>query len=316
MIAPCRSLVLLLTAVVVSGQQHYVFLNRDRARIADAAFLEHPKLTGAQIKYVWPELEPEKDRYDFSTIQKDSDFLRQKGKALFIQVQDVSFSEEIVNVPRYLREAGGVVRQYEEEGKKRVPNGWVARRWDPAVRERFHLLLSALGAKFDGQIAGINLAETAIGVKEGEAGFTNSGYRDAVIANMAALKQAFPKSVTMQYANFMPGEWLPWENKGYLQRVYEAARRLKVGLGGPDLLPHRKGQLSHAYPRIAESHGVVPTGVAVQEGNYQHQHPKTGRRLTVSELHGFARDTVKVDYIFWSTQEPFYTRDVLPYLRR
>ena len=29
----------------------------------------------------------------------------------------------------------------------------------------------------------------------------------------------------------------------------------------------------------------------------------------------YARDDLHVDYVFWSTEEPFYLRDVLPYLR-
>jgi hypothetical protein len=36
-------------------------------------------------------------------------------------------------------------------------------------------------------------------------GFTPEAYRDAVMTNMLALKRAFPRSVAMQYANFMPG---------------------------------------------------------------------------------------------------------------
>jgi len=52
----------------------------------------------------------------------------------------------------------------------------------------------------------------------------------------------------MQYGNFMPGEWLPANDHGYLKSVYAAAARLGVR------------------------------------------------------------------YVFWSTEEPFYSRDVLPYL--
>ena len=33
------------------------------------------------------------------------------------------------------------------------------------------------------------------------------------------------------------------------------------------------------------------------------------------ELHAYARGNLHVDYLFWSTQESFYSRDVLPYLR-
>jgi len=48
------------------GPHHYVFFNRDRERISDAAFLETKAFEGAQLKYTWRELEREKDRYDFS----------------------------------------------------------------------------------------------------------------------------------------------------------------------------------------------------------------------------------------------------------
>ena len=58
---------------------------------------------------------------------------------------------------------GGAVLQYNDEGK---PEGWVAKRWNKKVRERFALLLQALGKEFDGKIEGINLQETAIGVSK------------------------------------------------------------------------------------------------------------------------------------------------------
>ena len=73
--------------------------------------------------------------------------------------------------------------------------------------------------------------------------------------------------------------------------------------------------MSHSYPLIRECAGNVPTGIAVQEGNYGHQNPKTGREVAISELVGFAREQLKVDYIFWCTEEPFYSRKLIPFLR-
>src|SRR5206468_1448563 len=129
-----------------------------------------------------------------------------------------------------------------------------------------------VGKAFDGKIVGINLAETSVSFGESgklfPKGFTPEVYRDAVITNMMALKRAFPKSVTLQYANFMPGEWLPVQDRGYLRTVYERARDLQVGVGGPDLLPYKPGQMSHCYPLIRECAGCVTTGIAVQDGNY------------------------------------------------
>ena len=93
---------------------------------------------------------------------------------------------------------GGAELQYNIDGVDEVhatPAGWVARRWDPAVQERFHLLLLALGRHFDGQIEGINLAETAVDFGESgklfPKGFTPDVYRDAVLTNMMVLKRAF-----------------------------------------------------------------------------------------------------------------------------
>jgi len=253
-------------------------------------------------------------------------FLNSKGKKLFLQLQDASFDPTIVNVPRYLvndaRYHGGADKQYsikDDDEQGAVPEGWVARRWDPAVQGRFHKLLFALGKEFDGKIEGINLAETAVSFGESgrlfPKGFTPPAYRDAVVSNMTALKRAFPKAVTMQYANFMPGEWLPDKDQGYLRSVYERAKTLKLGVGGPDLLPGRPGQMSHSYPLIREAGSGVPTGIAVQEGNYQHTNPKTGRPNTIPELIAFATEYLEVDYIFWGTQEPFYSKELLPFLQ-
>jgi hypothetical protein len=307
---------------------HYVFFGQDREKIKTASeFLETKALEGAQLAYSWRQLEPVKDKYDFSLIREDLAFLTSKGKKLFIQLQDVTFSESHINVPLYLlRESqynGGADKQYRIAGddeEHAVVEGWMMRRWDPAVQERLHKLLLALGKEFDGRIEGINLAETSMIVGESgrlfPKGFSFEAYRDAIITNMKALKRAFPKSVVMQYANFMPGEWRPTEDKGYLRAVYDAAKDLKVGVGGPDLLPYRPGQLKSSYPLIRDAAGIVPTGIAVQDGNYEDQDPKTGKAMTIPELLKFATEYLKVDYIFWCTQEPYYSRQVIPFLKR
>ncbi|HEX8455242.1 MAG TPA: hypothetical protein VF647_24390 [Longimicrobium sp.] len=320
------------TASCVSPQpagepRHYIFFNRARGRIRDSAFLANPGIEGAQVKYTWAELEPEKDRYDFSAIREDQAFLAARGKRLFVQLQDVSFDSSIVNVPRYLMTEpefnGGATRDYHQprdDEAQAVPAGWVARRWDPAVQARMHRLFAALGAQLDGRIAGINLPETSVGFGTSgrlwPRGYTPERYRDAVIENMRALKRAFPVSVAMQYGNFMPAEWLPGNDRGYLRSVYAAARVSGVAMGGPDLFPYQRGHMNHNYPLIRAHHGAAPTGIAVQEGNYGVINPRTGKPPAVVELIEFARDYLCVDYVFWFAEEPYYSRDVFPTLRR
>ena len=314
--------------VAVKPVHHYVFFGQNRDKLATASsFLETRALEGAQVVYSWRQLEPEKDAYDFGPIREDLAFLKSRGKRLFIQLQDVTFSESRINVPPYLLRDpiynGGADKQYEYEGDDedhaRVV-GWMARRWDPAVQERFHKLLFALGKEFDGRIEGINFAETSVGVGTSgrlfPTGFSFEIYRDAIITNMKVLKRAFPKSVALQYGNFMPGEWRPTNDKGYLRAVYEAAKESNVGVGGPDLMPYRPGQLGTSYPLIREAAGIVPIGVAVQDGNLEEVNPTTGKRVEVSELMKFATEYLKVDYVFWGTEEPYYSADVIPFLRR
>ena len=69
----------------------------------------------------------------------------------------------------------------------------------------------------------------------------------------------------------------------------------------------------HGY--LHRSQYLFPAGIAVQDGNYQHVNPKTGKQVTVPELIGFTTDYLKVDYIFWCTQEPFYSNELIPLMQ-
>ena len=316
------------TATRIKTVHHYVWFGGDRDAIKTAKpFLENRNIEGAQILYPWRRLERGKDEYDFSPIREDIEFLKAHGKKLWVQVQEVSFSETRKNVPDYLMNDsiyhGGVAPQYELPGQdesKAILSGWVARRWDPAVQERFHKLLNALGNEFDGEIAGINLPETAIvfgtSGKLFPPGFSHQSYRQAIVINMKAMKRAFPKSVALQYANFIPGEWRPTEDKGYLRGVYTAAKEAGVAVGGPDLMPFRPGQVGSSYPLIHEFSSAIPVGIAVQDGNFAEINPNTGKPVTFDDLLDYATKYLRVDYIFWGTEEPYYSRDVLPALNR
>jgi len=318
---------LLLLLVSVTGNakpvRHYVFFGMDRERIREAtAFLETKRFEGAQIAYSWRQLELGRDEYDFSLIREDLAFLSSKGKKLFVQIQDVSFSEKWIHVPRYLLKdpqfGGGADKQYRYKYVNHLETdvkvlGWMARRWDANVRDRFRKLLVELGKEFDGKIEGVNLAETAFDIGHSGAlfpkGFTFENYRDGIIANMKAMREAFPKSVVLVYANFMPGD-------GNLRAVYEAARKLHVGVGGPDLLPYKQSQMDNSYPLIKASASHVPVGLAVQDGDYNHVNPKTSKQVTIAEVIDFGKEYLGIDYIFWCTEEPYYSEQLIPFMKR
>lgn len=298
--------------------QHFVYFARDRELIRNHPLLKHPMFKGAQIMYSWRELEPEKGKYDFSMLKEDYKYLRKFGKKLFIQLQDVTFNPRYKAVPDYLLTTaydGGAVLQYNDDDK---PEGWVAKRWNKKVRERFAALLVALGKAFDGKIEGISLQETAIGVStKSDSSFSVARYIQGLKENMVALKKAFPVSVTMIYANFIPGE-LPGEDKTYLRSIYQFGEQTGVGLGGPDLMVTRKAQLNHTLAMMHEAHYTVPLGIAVQDGNYVGETGNTSEETKkkphnniVPLLHAFAEDFLKVNYMFWSNEEPYFKTDVL-----
>ena len=309
-----------------SKPKNYVFFNLNREGIKNRSFYDSKLFEGAEIKYTWRSLEPQKGLYDFSAIEKDISFLQSKGKRLFIQLQDVSFDPKIVNVPTYITNdpeyAGGANLQYDfKDDKDNEPKemGWVSRRWDKTVRERYTILLDEIANQFDGRIEGIVLPETS--VEFGMTGkyfptkYNPEKYRNSIIEIMKAAHNAFKKSLVLQYANFMPGEWLPWDDKGYLASIFEEAQSLKIGIGGPDIIPYKKGQMNHSYYFAHKYYGKIKLGYAVQEGNYSQMNARTGKIMTIDDIYTFASEYLKSDYIFWYPEEPYFSKNVVPYLR-
>jgi hypothetical protein len=199
---PARSYFRRLRRRCEPAPKHFVF-GSARVRIRDPEFLATKAIRGT-TKYTWKELE-------LSAItgaracSDDCAFLSRNGKKLWIQIQDVSFDKAAIPVPNYLRSdpafSGGVAEKFEspdDDVAHEHSDGWVVRRWDPAVQDRFGKLLEAIAAKLDGRIEGINLAETAISFgKKREhqpAGFAPDAYAKAVQRTMTAARAVFNKS--------------------------------------------------------------------------------------------------------------------------
>jgi hypothetical protein len=272
--------------------------------------LQRPDIGGAQVVYSWKSLEPQEGVYDFSAIERDLAATDALGKKLFIQIQDRFFEVRARNIPTYLQTGkygGGLVAQIDNAGEGQpVGYGWVALQWNGPLRARYQALLAALAKAFDGRVYGINLPETAIDIdmKHDATGFSCDAYFDAEMANLAAARAAFAKSRVVQYVNFWPCEW---ENDHqYMSRLFAYAQKNGVGLGGPDVIPWRKGQMKNAYPFFNRVKGrLALVAMAVQEPTLTYKNPKTGKRFTRDELVGFARDYLGADIIFWSAESPW-----------
>lgn len=191
-----------------------------------------------------------KNIYNFKPIECDLKYLNSIHKSLFVQIQDKSFTASIINIPSYLlnkKYAGGVAAEIDNPGEgKALANGWIAKQWVPAVQQRFQKLLIKVGRKFDGHIKGINLSETSIDLSKHSPGFSNDLYFATILNNMHLLRVAFPKSEVVQYVNFFPGEWN--NDHHYISRLFAYAVKNHIGLGGPDVVPYRRGYIKNSYP--------------------------------------------------------------------
>lgn len=125
---------------------------------------------------------------------------------------------------------------------------------------------------------------------------------------MKVTRESFKRSTPLLYANFMISG-----QKG-LKELYDYAEQIHMGMGGPDIKVNKPFQMANSYPLIRAISGKVITGVAVQEGNYDELNVKTNKKVTVPEILNFAQNYLKLDYIFWCTEEPYYTKEVLPLL--
>ena len=293
-----------------AAPQNYLFAGSDELERIEP-LIQRPDISGVQAVYSWKSLEKTKDVYDFSRIEHDLNFLGRLNRKLFLQIQDRFFEIQDRNVPSYLLEepvyGGGLVPQSDNPGENQPEgHGWATQQWNPAVRERFQKLLTALAQKFDGRVMGINLPETAvdIDIEHDRTGFTCEKYFAAEIENLAFARKVFRKSHVVQYVNFWPCGWA--DEHGFLSRTFEFAEENHVGLGGPDIVPYRPGQMKNSYPFFNRYKGRLElVAMAVQGPTLTYTNPKTGRKFTHDEFVDFAENYLGVKIIFWSTSAPW-----------
>ncbi len=300
-----------LAAQAPAGEPAHFLYSGDSNEEEIRSLLKGSDIEGVQVIYSWRRLEPRKGEYDFSAIERDLAALDALGKKLFIQIQDRFFQTEARNIPDYLLDdphyGGGLVAQIDNPGEN-LPKqqGWVSAQWNPALRARFQALLAALGDQFDGRIYGINLPESSADIdqKADDTGFTCDAYFEASLENIQAARNAFEKSHVVQYTNFWPCEWN--NDKGYMGRIFEDAAAKGYGLGGPDIVPHRRAQMKNSYPFFNAYKDRLPIiAMAIQEPTLTYRNPETGKRFTREEFVEFASGYLGVDVIFWTTRAPW-----------
>jgi len=273
---------------------HYAFVQS--SPLNESHLYKH--FQGIEKCYNWRTLEPEKDRYDFSTIRSDLAFLGKHGKRLVIQIQTKAFGAGQNCCPDYVK---GVYKTRWGSFNPMI--------WDERVNQRLNLLYQKLGREFDLEpyLEAVVIPETAITgevVTQSEVPYTVEAYTRSVEAGMQAMKDAFPHTVIIQYVN-MP--------LASIQPLADYAKTHGVGFGGPDIYPYdpllnnpQKG-VYHLYPLLS---GSVPLGTAVQPNDYSQKAAFRGPpgAATVKEICDFGRDKLCLNYIFWSIRKDYFEK--------
>jgi len=267
---------------------------------------------GGQRLYLWKHLEPEEGKYDFSRVEEDIAYLKQHGKYLVIEVWDNMFFGKKRAVPDYLVSdpvyEGGIVyrRGKRKDGSGR---GTVAKRWVPAVMDRYIALLEELGKRYDAEpcVAGLVHTETSIGLGKGGESYTSEKFMTQMNRLVSASRKAFPTTPVIVYGN-----WWPKGGVVQLRQLAEQCYRHGVGWGGPDICPGNKG---HGYQIHPEYKGKMAFGVAAQWQSYD-------GRWTAEEILKYGLNELHLNFFFWNDVERrdsggiSFRQDVIPVVAR
>ncbi|KAJ5670046.1 uncharacterized protein N7477_005409 [Penicillium maclennaniae] len=253
--------------------------------------LERPEIQGIQSLYTWKSLEPQRDQYDFSAIANDLNRTQSRGKHLWVQIQDRTFSNANNPVPNYLHRPlynNGSVPQCDGDDcdNNFVPGGWATAQWNPHVY-------------------GFNLPETAIDVQSHNAsGYTCQKYFEGTLDNARYAASVFNRSYVVQYVNFWPCGWANEHN--YLSDSFAFFAANGVGVGGPDDIPYKQTMENNAYPYMSQYRDQVPINVvAVQEPDLAAINPKSNKPFTKDEFLDFAEKQLGSKILFWALSAPW-----------
>ncbi|WP_045226628.1 hypothetical protein [Methyloterricola oryzae] len=260
-------------------------------------------LKGVSVIHQWRELEPTKGSYNFSRIESELAMAKAQGKQLMIQINDRTFWKNWPDcVPDYL-----INDPIYKGGQSHIGIKCTALRWVPAVQDRLIALYRALGQKFNGDpnFEAIFVEEDGVETAgDNMSLYSSRGYTDQEKRGMDALAASFPNTQVFKFLSWGP-------NVGEL---FAYAKKLGLGVGGPDLVPDSKTFSTSFYTQYS---GKIPLHISSQDprvNQYIEQGGSVERMLdfAISDPAG-----LHVNYIIWDQPNYpnfSYKRDILPLL--
>lgn len=251
-----------------------------------------PFVKGVVLRVFWRQLEPRRDVYDFSRVDRYLELAAAHNKRFGLLLTTKNFRAGVA-APDYLRSPwfdGGIF----EVAKFKGTIGDNITLWDIHTYYRLARLVRALAARYDGnpRFEVLIINETAFGrpvipVTEAQ----RAGFFDNMIRVDTVARQAFARTVVIQYVNFPPP---------HTGRVIQNMLAQGIGIGGPDVFLDDADHDRLVYPPIVQARGQVPIGMQVESDCYYARSlggpwdPPPAR-----ELYDFARDRLHSNYVFW-----------------
>ncbi|MDW3647628.1 MAG: hypothetical protein R8P61_11220 [Bacteroidia bacterium] len=276
---------------------HYVAVS-PFFELSEIKHLDESGLKGINKRYFWRTLEPEKDAYDFSFIEKDLAYCSRHNKQLIVFLCDRAFWIKGA-MPHYLKEL-----EWKEEG-----GGFIPIRWDTEYLKRFIALGNAISERFNAHpnFEGIALQETSLGMPEDvliSYNYTPTKYRDALSTILTEFSTSFSGSNIFWYQNGIGGT-----NTLIREIADSISHRENIIMGGPDVLPYRKW-LRYTYKIYGDYKDEISLFCSAQDDSYHH-HKNDIRYseklplheegyLTMEDIFLYARDEMHVQYLFWN----------------
>lgn len=276
-----------------------------------ATELKNSGVKGVVVRYLWKDLEPTMDVYNFTRIKNHLDLLQSVGLKTVIFIDDKAFSGP-TPLPSYLM-ANSDYYFINTMGAHS------ATRWNPYVLTRFNSLFTKMGAQFDSHPAleGVTYQETSSQLSASTVTvppYDPVLYKETIIKTLTNQATAFPKSNVFWMMNFIGSGYHNGvfmknpESQALIRDIANATMPLGVIMGGPDILPEETSLTTRTYPFYKEfsAKGMKLFGSAQNDSFRELHSTSTGsavyptRFWTPLEIFQYGRDELHINYLFWN----------------
>lgn len=254
----------------VAKIDHYISLpaGNDSVQTMQDLLGKCTKIKGFLKRYRWVDLEPRQNTYDLWEIAQDVAFCEANQVRLVAMVEDKSFNGLSSPVPVYAKAV------------QNSTQGYTAVRWEPETKEGYLNLFRTIDGRFwsSSGLEGLATQETAPSLSAETLGYAK--YDPLEYAQVYKDIGAVLGSSFYWFFNYFP------QDQSQIGEIIKTDPYINVG--GPDLWPNDPTLVKKAY-----------TYYPLAQRRFIHVSLPSYDQDTVPSLYKYARDTLKVQTMFW-----------------